>query len=1067
MNTPVQSSTTSLSVIHKIEDCIVEKRQKPDDGAAADASAPNNAKNIFGLAFSGGGIRSATFNLGIIQALAKNDLLDKFHYLSTVSGGGYIGSWLMSWAYRKNLSCPTEGEGITQVQSILKDKCNRSPNNLPESEPEEVAWLRRYSNYLTPRKGLFSLDTLTGITYHIRNVFLSSLTVGLFVFGLMTLLAWIILTIPSYNSLRYVGFILGLLAAGFIWYILPTILQDSRSIKNKLPFLPTIIAAFTVIFSITWGIFGKKLEPDYAGNCLAWGYLVISLIAMMRASFKLNITLNYSWLLLSTTVGAVSFGALGYFTRDISIFLISDPNNPTSWEQFGITAPLICTLVSLAVAIHLGIVGRLISSEAYFWVSRVAGRMTQFSIMFAFPAIAFLLFPTFIEWSESMLSIGSAGIVYAIISRWLAASSDTGNTNNKQGNWKNLATEKFISMAPFILILLLIGFAAEGVRDKFGDDKLLWDNKLFYDYRFESKEFKDKKYLNSLESLCNRLKNDLGFECKSNSVSELNGFLIIDGISGERKEGLLKRNPYLNQLEESYKKSGSEYDLKKFNRIALETLYPDDTPKKLEDYASSPYSCQEKIILSEQRAAELIGKAYEETKLRGESYKIATNCTPDIKSYYKQNIAILESIKGKESTLLKCGAACLALALFLALFINANLFSLHCYYRNRLTNAYLGASNYGKNVIRDKNIGIHPDDAISLHKLANTKPYLLINTAVNLVGAGNDLLAWQDRMAASFVMSPKYCGYSLRESADKQSTQGNLPTNNSANGRYFQETEEFGGDGNKDPIKINLAMTISGAAGSPMGGFHTKPGVSMLLALTGVRLGWWLKNPAQPEAWKNDPDRWTSLLFAFPREMLGIANKNRDVVYLSDGGHFENLGIYELVRRRCAVIVASDAGGDPDYVFDDLANAIHKIRVDFGVEIEIDTSSLRPQPSAYINKQYSLEKECQCSSEKSNEPKYQFSPANFVTGTIKYKTSPLQGFKDMKEDGKLIYIKSSIPVSAKQKAADVLYYASSHEKFPQEPTSDQWFSEEQFEAYRKIGFLIGEEAANEISSAIK
>ena len=57
--------------------------------------------------------------------------------------------------------------------------------------------------------------------------------------------------------------------------------------------------------------------------------------------------------------------------------------------------------------------------------------------------------------------------------------------------------------------------------------------------------------------------------------------------------------------------------------------------------------------------------------------------------------------------------------------------------------------------------------------------------------------------------------------------------------------------------------------------------------------------------------------------------------YLSDGGHFENTGCYELIRRRVSFIVFSDAGQDPGYQFADFANLVRKARTDFGAEIEV------------------------------------------------------------------------------------------------------------------------------------
>src|SRR5215471_11603620 len=108
---------------------------------------------------SGGGIRSATFGLGILQGLARCGLLDKFHYLSTVSGGGYIGSWLSAWI--KN-----DPNGIKGVVQDLKSR----PISTLNPEPQPIRHLREFSNYLAPKAGLTSVDFWTLIATFIRNM---------------------------------------------------------------------------------------------------------------------------------------------------------------------------------------------------------------------------------------------------------------------------------------------------------------------------------------------------------------------------------------------------------------------------------------------------------------------------------------------------------------------------------------------------------------------------------------------------------------------------------------------------------------------------------------------------------------------------------------------------------------------------------------------------------------------------------------------------------------------------------------------------------------------------------
>ncbi|HEV2175356.1 MAG TPA: patatin-like phospholipase family protein, partial [Nitrospira sp.] len=159
------------------------------------------------LCLSGGGIRSATFGLGVLQALARLSLLKEFDYLSTVSGGGYIGSWLTAWIHR-------HPDGVAGVAHELR----RSPSDIQDPEPEPLKWLRRYSNYLSPRLGLMSVDTWTLLGTYLRNLTLNWLvlvpllaTPLLFPRLLISLVRWGVSELGFSVSLAESTFLVGLL----------------------------------------------------------------------------------------------------------------------------------------------------------------------------------------------------------------------------------------------------------------------------------------------------------------------------------------------------------------------------------------------------------------------------------------------------------------------------------------------------------------------------------------------------------------------------------------------------------------------------------------------------------------------------------------------------------------------------------------------------------------------------------------------------------------------------------------------------------------------------------------
>src|SRR5436189_3051536 len=156
------------------------------------------------------------------------------------------------------------------------------------------------------------------------------------------------------------------------------------------------------------------------------------------------------------------------------------------------------------------------------------------------------------------------------------------------------------------------------------------------------------------------------------------------------------------------------------------------------------------------------------------------------------------------------------------------------------------------------------------------------------------------------------------------------PTNEYA----YPEPNQEGG------IHLGTCVAISGAAASPNAGYHTSTAVAFLLTLFNVRLGWWLGNPARFQKAKKP-----SPAFGLPYlavELFGLANTDKSFVNVSDGGHFENLGIYELVRRRCKYIICCYGCQDSAFAFEDLGNAIRKCRSDFGAEIEIDVKQILP-----------------------------------------------------------------------------------------------------------------------------
>jgi hypothetical protein len=221
-------------------------------------------------------------------------------------------------------------------------------------------------------------------------------------------------------------------------------------------------------------------------------------------------------------------------------------------------------------------------------------------------------------------------------------------------------------------------------------------------------------------------------------------------------------------------------------------------------------------------------------------------------------------------------------------------------------------------------------------------------------------------------------------------------------------------------------MTISGAAASPNMGYNSSPVLTLVMTLFNARLGWWLGNPrAKRDSWKLPGPRFG--VRSFIDEALGLTNDRNTWIYLSDGGHFDNLGLYEMVLRRCRLIILSDAGADPKFAYYDLGSAIQKIRLDLGIPIDFD----KPMPMT-------------------RDPTHTEgrSAHHCAIGTIGYST-----IDPGAPAGTLIYLKPSL---SGDEPLDVLHYAAANSSFPHQPTPDQFFDESQFESYRRLGLHIVE-----------
>jgi hypothetical protein len=351
--------------------------------------------------------------------------------------------------------------------------------------------------------------------------------------------------------------------------------------------------------------------------------------------------------------------------------------------------------------------------------------------------------------------------------------------------------------------------------------------------------------------------------------------------------------------------------------------------------------------------------------------------------------------------------------------LEANAYSLHQFYKDRLSKAFLFQPG-------DPQPGdprrSEPDPLLDLKLstvLTNKSPYHIFNAALNVQGskAANQ----RGRNADFFTFTRHFVGSDLTHFA--------VTAKNDAS-KGMEDIDKR--------LDIGSAMAISGAALSANMGSNTVRWLSPTLALLNIRLGYWLRNPRDlgrisilglPEWVYKIYSKFYLLL-----EMFNALDEKRAFVYLTDGGHIENLGIYQLLKRGCRLIIAVDAEADPELSCSSLLKLERYARIDLGVRIILPWEEIR-QRSRETN---------DAISPKTPDEAKRHHGQHCAIGRILY------------EDGSygiLLYFKASLSGDEKDYLLD---YKKRNSDFPHENTGDQFFTEEQFEAYRSLGYHVVE-----------
>ena len=849
-----------------------------------------HATDQTGIAFSGGGIRSATFNLGVLQGLHDLGLLHLFDYMSTVSGGGYIGSWWTAWRHRsnaKNEYFPTPAEQKPQYGDDAQPTQEAVPRKLREAE--EIRHLREFSNFLTPRLGFFSTDMWVGVV---------SIVSGM----LPTLLMAFCLLVMAITGFIFVGsLLLGPVAFVFATVPIPIISMVTMMV---------VTALVVFVLENTWRDkfrFTTQTvdfsKDRYGKNAVEATVIAVTLTAFAAIfTMRSESTLQYQVLQLGTQQDATSSSTL-------------NENGELKW----------------------------ILPDDFLSNSRTWAAQPKQDEMGLNPdeSAANQAPPAPVDDANPTTSDGENGQASGPEKR--VAIGDGVELVIDGQSRTSLATPNLRLFLPSIVWLATC--------------VLMIVNRYYADW---SSDRADNRTVLAASSRC---------------MGRLGKIAIVWALFATIWElSRLLDNFVLNHLFATG--GGLAVALELFRRstgMLTQTASQSETPSIL----SSIKSLLPQILAYSILAVILV---------------LLCQCAHHLLNMWGLWLIAMIGLGASVILLVEC------------VLVNPETLGLHAFYRDRLARAYLGASNPE---LIDKNQQMfaffnrqtmpHEHDDFPLGQVLDgtcegseklLRPYHLICCAANDIAT--DHVSDLGRGARSATLSP--LGLAIGNHAASQ-----------------------------PDLTLSTAMTASAAAfNSNMGSVTMKlgPVVTFLLTAINLRLGIWRRHPSSTK-WDQEP--------TFPglrllQEMLsatsaGFRGKQLESpdVHLSDGAHFENLALYELVRRHCRYIIVSDCGADPEVAFDDFGNALRRIREDFGVEIEIDMNRLV-----------------------ANEDR--LAAQHMAVGTIHY---------DRKNDkGILLYFKPNL---TGDEPDDVKQYRTRNDQFPNETTVDQFYDEAQWESYRRLG----------------
>ncbi len=942
---------------------LMELEKKAIQLRRAQAGEPEGdpKRDAVGLALSGGGIRSATFSLGVLQALARQGLLKRIDYISTVSGGGYVGGFLGRLFTRDWIRDPQStiekdddnGSGFTisgknvaeRVESILSPDHQTHPPSAHHKESWKISamspmqWLRENGRYLSPNG---SGDTLLATAIYLRN-WLAVLTVlGVFFLAIF-LCANLVRAGLSYGAI-YGPSLLSSLLRGAV-HLLPPILAGHFWWSPYI-LLPSFILFF-VLLPLAWAYWlvpgvsrtgGGWLSRNPWITVLLFGIISL-LVGIFLRTAKLGGPNGLRWFLI---IG----GAISLETFFLWLFLSwrtsADLPSSQTLARTLLLRNRFSSLLADALIITVALFGFALIDTlgqtlyAYFRYSGFARGLANFKVVVTGGAVA-----TLIALAQKI------AILF------------TGKNGKKRVRipWSILAAAVAIIIS--VTLLSVVSSVAHGFS---------W------------------------------------------------GWQVPHGNPGRTIHGA----------------------------TAAETSSPAKQDTTSNAGAVTPRSG---ALSEDQPSSQRPG---DDSGVPMQWFWLVSALVVTIGLSYA----------------------------FGSTFQFLNQSSYATLYGARLTRAYLGASNFDRLKGRSRPVTtvIPCDETSFAHYNPQDRggPLHLINVTFNETVSGKSQIEQRDRKGMGMALGPIGVSVGARHHALWDSKPENPP-------RDFEQFHVFQSETSAgvlpEPMGLGQWVGISGAAFSTGLGSRTSLGLSLLCGFANIRLGYWWDSGIDPKVrmrhqgttpkFSKRCGAWMARLFPVQMFLLDefaarFHGPAREYWYLSDGGHFENSGCYELIRRRVPFIILCDNGCDPDYSFEDLAGLVRKARVDLSAEITfLSDEDLKDRIDESVFSIIGPLEQLQ-RGKLSEEPELSFEPKDQKRKSIKPKAAAFSfvhaalakicydGKK--KPDSLLLVIKPSL---LGDEPADLIQYHNAEEDFPQQSTLDQFFDEAQWESYRKLGDWIG------------